>query len=662
MGWARRATKPIPPMRAPVATYEIDDYSLGMNSFLTNDTIPLKSGQSNFWRLAQDARITALGEYSTRKGFDFHSSVAGQTQDDTETSTTGASNQGFNELTRLAQKFVPTVTGPIPKVDVNLKNDAGATGVVIVEIWDDDGGAPGTMLAQSSLDTALILTSYSYLTVRLPDAPTLTSSSTYWIVIYVQSAGTGSYYWSTTTHATDSVISTDAGGTWSANAFALNFRAYYSTTGAIKGLHRAYKSDGTVKTLFAHGTVLYSVNDATGALTTVKSGLNASATAYRFVTVNDIVYYVNGYDGLRKWDFTTESQVNATNYSLICLHKGLLFLALTSDPNKVVYSNFADYEVYTSTDFVYAPAPKTGDPVTALESLNGYLLMFTVNNKFILSGVDTDGFQLDEAPDQKGTPTQETVTADQNYVYYLSDDGVYRSNGTDAQLMSRSIYQDVLALQGKEDCCIGVNRGRLYLWYTESGDGFNSKAWVWNLNYGKGYDVVESQDTTSYVARCFSCFNDDDQFLVASSKMGQVYWLENNDNDYTNAGGAIYFELRTNYLPFGQPSANKQIRQWWSRFAAATSDYDVTIQAAYNLADSPDDRSILALHGDGYLWGASDSLWGSMVYGVDAEIQGGQNVPGEWTRIQLRYKHHAARQPVTFYGHSIYIQTERLRF
>jgi hypothetical protein len=442
----------------------------------------------------------------------------------------------------------------------------------------------------------------------------------------------------------------------------LNFKQHYGTTAGVKGLHRAYKSDGTKKTLFVHGTVLYSVDDVTGALTTVKSGLSASATNYRFVTVNDKVYYVNGYDGLRKWDFTTESQVNASNYTHICEHKGLLFLVDGTDPNKIVYSNFADYETYTSTDFIYVPSPKTGDPVTALQPLNGYLLIPTLNNKFILSGDDNATFSLDEAPDQKGTYTQETITADKNFIYYLSDDGVYRSNGSEPQLLSDNIYQEIAQMANKSSACICINKGRLYLWYRSSGSSVNDSCRVWNLNYGtKSAECVESNDTNAYVGRAVSAFRDNDDLLVASSLIGQIYWQEQAGNDYTNLGGDINFLLQTHYMTFDSPAVLKEIRYWQPRFAAQDGNYVISAEYASDLRDNWQPYATPNVQGAGALWGASTTIWGAFTWGSTAEIQSQLYVPGEYRRIALRYKHYATRQPNSFLGHSLVVQKRRMR-
>jgi hypothetical protein len=655
----RRASRTIPSSTSGHAVYEINDYSLGMNSFVSNDKFALKNGGQNQWRLAQDARITTLGEYDSRKGFDFNSDAAGETEDQTITSTTGAADASFNEVDRLAQKWTAGTTGRLSKVQLNLKNASSASGTIIVEHWTDSSG-PSELVARTSISDTALSASYGYITARFPDAPVITSATSYWIVVYVQSTGSGSFSWSSTTSATTAQVSDDSGTSWASTSYALNFKQFYATDAPVKGLHRAYKSDGTKITLFAQGTTLYSVSESTGALTAVRTGLNSSATHYRFVTVNDVVYYVNGYDGLRKYDFTSETQVTATNYTHITEHKGMLFLVTEEDPNKMVFSNFADYETFTSTDFVYVPSPKTGDPITAIESLNGYLIIATQDNKFILSGSDNATYSLDESPDQYGTYTQETMAADDNFIYYLADSGVYRSNGAEPQLMSESIYDDIVKLQNKNTCCMAVNRGRLYLWFRSGGSSINDSCYVWNLNYGSGStDMVESLDTEAYVSRAVSGFFDNDNMLVGSSVIGQVYWQEKDSNDNTNLGGDINFELQTHYMTFNSPAVLKEIRRWIPRFGAQDNSYTMKCDYATDLRDNWTTQIYSNVQGVGSLWGSA--TWGSFTWGSTAEVQESDYVPGEYRRIAIRYKHHATRQPQKFLGHTLEVQTRRLR-
>lgn len=654
MPWAKRTTKPIPSLSSQVSTFEFNDYSKGMNSYISNDALDT-AVKMKMWRLAQDGRIPTLGEYETRKGFDYYSDAAGETEDQTLTSTTGAADKSFGTVDYLAQKFTAGATARLTKVQVRLKNDAAAQGTVLVEIYSDNSGEPGTLLARSSIASSDITSSYAYLTARFPDAPTITSATVCWIVVRTQDVGSGSYKWSSTTSATTAMVSANSGGTWSSTSYALNFKQHYGTAGGAKGKHYAIKSDGTTKTLFVQGTTLYSIDSSTGALSTVKSGLNASATHYRFVTVNDTVYYVNGYDGLRKWNFTTESQVSATNYTHICIHKGLMFLVTSDDPNKIVFSNFADYETYTSTDFFYAPAPKTGDPTTAILSLNGYLFIWTRNNKYILFGSDNATFNLDEAPDQKGTYSQETVTADQNFAYYLADDGVRYTNGTDTKLLSLNVYQDLRELPNKEDALLAVHKGRLYVWYATAGNSFNNCCYVINLNF----ECVESHDTNAYVAR--AVINNDDELLVASSVVGQVWYQELESNDYTNGGGDINFLLATHFLPFGSPANKKEVRYWKPRFGAQSDNYFVDCLYGYDLRDSLTTQSQPDVQGVGNVWGDSDTVWGSFTWGTTAEVQPDLRIPGSYRRIKIAYQHYATRQPIRFLGHTFVVQSRRLR-
>lgn len=658
MVWARRISKKIPNISGSRSYYEINDFSLGYNSFIGNDKFALNSGKSNMWRLAKNARITTLGEYSTRKGFDRCSDAAGETKDQEITSTTGAADADFDGVNRLAQKFTCGTTGRLTKVELNLKNDSSATGNVIVEIWTDSSG-PDEMLARSSIANTSVAATYGYLTARFVKAPSLTATTAYWIVAY-SLGGTSVFSWSSNTSATTAMTSDDSGSTWTAADYCLNFREYYAPTGGVIGEFRAYKSDGTKVSLMVHGTSLYSVNETTGALTAIKTGLNASATKYRFVLVNDVIYYINEYDGLRKWDFSTESQVLSTNYSHIVIHQGLLMLVPTADPTAIVYSNFGEYEVFTSTDLIYAPAPKTGDPITSLISLNGYLIVTTLDNKYILTGTDNATFTIDEAPDQKGTYTQETIDADKNFIYYLSDDGVYRSNGSEAQLLSENIYEDIRNLANKNTCVLKTNKGRLYLWFRSAGSANNDSCYVWNLNYSGNSDTVESLDTSAYVSRAFTCFGDSDELLVGSSLIGQLYWQELDSNDYNNLGDDIDFELQTHYMPFSSPSILKQIRKWKPRFKAQSGNYTITGEYAYGLRNNWTTLIIENVQGTGPVWG-SGIVWGAFTWGTTAEIEASATVPGEYNRIALRYKHYAPRQPHTFLGHTLEVQARRIR-
>lgn len=654
MPWSNKSRVPITTLSSPQDSFDYNDYSKGINTYVANDVL-----KSEYWRLAQDARMPTLGEYETRKGTDYHSDPVGEAIDVQQTSTTGAADQDVSQTIRVAKKVTFTTTGRCTRLDVNLKNIASATGTVMVELWSDSSGEPGTLLARSSIRSSDIGSSYAYETARFIAAPSV-SATDYWSVVYVQANGDNNYDISSTTSASTGLTSTDSGVTWSASSVDYNVKAYLSTDAAPKGFYRAYKSDGTKKSLLVSGTVLYGVDEVTGAVSSIKTGLSSSGSKYRFCTVNDIVYYVNGVDGIRKLSgasFGTDAQVNSTNATIVVEHKGLLFYADKNDPNKVFFSNFAEYETFTSTDFFYVPSPKTGDPITAMASLNGTLVIWTRFRKYVLYGADNATFQLEEAPGKKGTFTQETVTTDRNFAYFLSDDGLYRFNGTSDELMSKNNYEDVRSILNKNKACLAISKGRLYMYYPEASLAYNNRCMVYNVNF----DSLESYDTDTYVSYAVNGFNDNDQLYVASSLVSQAFLQESESNDYTNLGSDINFYLQTHYMTFGSPAVNHEIRYWKPRFEAQSGSYNITCEYGYDLRENPQAASTPNVQGDGYIWGDSGTVWGSFVWGTTPELQSDLSVPGEYRRIQFRYKHYATRQPHKFLGHTFVVQTRRLR-
>lgn len=647
---------PIPSVTSRTTPQEFNDYSKGMNTYLANDVMPLNQGGANFWRLAQDARMPTLGEYETRKGADFHSDAVGETLEGAQTSTLGAADQSFNSVTRLAKKYTAASSGRLTKVELNLKNGASASGTVIVELWSDSSG-PSALLAKTSIASSAIGATADYEVARFISAPAVTSGTAYWIVAYVQNTGLNSYQWTSTTAAATAMTSTDSGSTWSATAYDLNFKAYVSTNESPKGYARYTKNDGTAVSILWAGTTMYSVNESTGALTAVKTGLNASATKYRWAVVNDILYYVNEYDGYRKWDGTTESQVSATNYSLICEFKGLIFLARTDDKQRVDFTNFAAYDTFTSTDFIYVPSPKTGDPVTALGEVNGLLTFFTAKSKYVLSGDDNATFRLDPALGKKGTYTQETIASDGNYLYFLSDDGLYRFNGSTDDPLSENIFEDIKVLPNKNTTLLNVNRGRLRLYYSLSGQTYNSRCFVFSLNF----NCVESHDTDTYFKFAHTSKQENDKLFVVSSLVGQVYLDDQSTNDYTNLGGDINFRLLTHYMHFGSPAVYKEVRYWKPRLEAQSDNYTITCEYATDLRDTYQTRENTAIQGSGYIWGSASTVWGSFTWGTTPEMQPDLSIGGEYRRVQVGYKHYATRQPHKFLGHTFITETRRLR-
>ena len=218
-----------------------------------------------------------------------------------------------------------------------------------------------------------------------------------------------------------------------------------------------------------------------------------------------------------------------------------------------------------------------------------------------------------------------------------------------------------MRIQNRDDAVICVNKGRLYLWFRSDGSATNDESYVWNLNYKTDTDTVESHDTKANIGRALTAYNDDNQLLVGSSHMGRVYWQELSSNDYSDVGEPYELILQTHYMPFVSPAITKEVRYWKARFEAESGDYRISCEYAYDLRDNWTVYQDLAVQGMGEVYGGGATYGGGAVYGATATLQGDLYVPGEYKRIALRYTHDATRQPHTFLGQTLVVQTRRMR-
>lgn len=630
------------------------EFIKGLNTNLSNDDMP-----QDQLRYMTDTREIEIGKHKTRQGNDFFSVPIGEAVNDQETSTTGASNFSFSTTSYFAAKIVATSTARLTALEANIRNTAGGTGTVVLALYTDDSG-PGEEIARTTIPASSLTSSYQYLKGRFISCPDITNATTYWVVGFVQAGGTGSYQVSTTTNTDTGETSANSGQSWTEQAYEFNVKLSTATVGGVKGQIRVKRSNGTTYTFFAHGTNLYSVNETTGATTSVDSGLHTDATYCRFVFVNDVLYYVTGLQKPRKYDFSSASEISAApeNAATIIEHVGIVFYGSAADRSKQFYTNFAAYETFTSTDFGYIPAPKTADPLTAYAKLNGNLFPITRNNKFVLYGARTETFRLDEAPGQKGTFSQESVSYDQNYIYLASDDGIYRYNGAEEKNIALDILNEWTALTNKTNTVLELHNNRLYVWYTPNGQSVNTECFVYNTLY----QHWESKDLGAYVGRAFARFDVDDKFIQGSNRVGMLMYAEQSTNDYNNMGEPFTWELRTHYNHYGTPAQFKRAPNFRPHFDSQSGAYSVQVGYAQDYNDSAT-YSNVALQGSGVTFDSGATFDSGEVFGGSQQINPldeAPAIPGEWRRLQIRYKHYSAREKVTFDGHVLSLETQRL--
>lgn len=624
---------------------------LGLNT--TAPYTDLKDGQSpSFYncrlyaRSATDRRM-AIG---TRKGPGFYSVPLGETVDIQQTSTTGAADQSLATGAWVAGKFTNTSAGRLTKVDIRVKQGTSPTQHLIIKIYSDSSGSPGTLIATSSILSSAITASYAYVSARFVEAPVLSATTAYWIVAFMQLGGTGDYKWSSTTTATTAKTSTNSGGTWSTTSFAMNLKTYVSTNSKLLGADRFTPSISTAKTIIAHGTNVYTVSEVDGTTTSIKSGLSASADDYYFTQANDTLYTVNGFDVPQKWDGTTWAVVGGTPVisKFVIVHKNRLFLVDSTNPTKVTYSDLGDFETYTSTNFIYVPSPKSGDPITGWIVFQDNLVIFTRKTKYVLFGDDPGNFVLRQSSGKKGAVNQDVIKADANYVYFLSDDGVYRYNGATDQLMSDPIQTEMSNMADKTKCSAAVHDNYYRLYYPAGTATSNNSTVLWDT-----LNNFWLRDSDTFIDKPF--VNETNELVEGSSLVGAVYKAE---QDYSDLGKPIDFIYWTKY--FGDGVRKIFLRRVIPSIRLQTFPYSLnlyididqlnTIPLQYTI----DAQATGNTWGAGYLWGPPAITWGSQVVSTPNPVQGTE---AYWH--QLRFEQSGVQTPVEILSYVLQIRVRR---
>lgn len=607
----------------------------------------------------EDPRRVAI---STRKGSRLYVTPLGETQDQAETSGTGVADQTITISRWLAQPFTPATAGRLSKVELNIKKNT-ATGQILIFIHRDNSGEPGQVIAKSSITINDLTTSYQYMAARFIEAPMLSTSNDYWIVAKIQTGtdptDTTSYNLQSTTNSTDALLSTNSGTTWSAQSFSLQFKQYYATDGGVKGATRFYPTSGAKRTIFAHGADIYEVDDQDGSASSIKSGLSPAATDYYFAQADDKLFIVNGVDVPQKWDGTTMSDLggNPGVSKLIAHHKNRLFLVPTNDPNRINFSdidtNLADYETYESTAFVYVPSPRTADPITALIPFQDSLIIFTKETKYVLSGSSLATFTLRQATGKKGAVSTRSVKADENYIYFVADDGIYRFNGAEDELISDRITPEFRNIANLDRVSAEIHNREYRVYYRPKGKANHERMLLWDITYSDWFldDAVHTRVTNVQQQ------DNGNPLVHFSDKMGAAYWAESQQSDL---GRPIEFEYWTKYHDFSASATKKQVRRFYPIIRSQAWDFYVTLEVDRDFLNAPTyTKSIAVKRATDADWG-DGSEWGAFTWGGGATIiQPRYAISGANTHYQFRFSSYGVDNPVELLGYAAYYRFRR---
>lgn len=602
----------------------------------------------------------------TRKGAGFYTVPVGETVDVQNTTTTGQSNQDVSYLNRVAQRFTAGASKRLTKIDLLLKTNTSSD-TIIVAIYTDSSGNLGTRIAISSLQNQDISSSYTYTSVRFVQAPLLTSGSNYWIVVYAQDPTiTNTYYISKTTTGSNLMTSIDGGTTYSAATGSVNFKTYLSDDAPVLWQCRYVKIDGTIQTLFAVGgssPAIYRVtNEATGATTSVVTGLNTSATRYRHKVIAGILYIVNGYDAVIKWDgsavtrLTHDSTVFPVPENII-LHKNRVFYYNKDNPTRVYFSELApDYDTMSSENFFYVPDPTSPDPITGWEIFQDQLLIFKRETKWQLVGNDISSFSLNQAPGgAKGAVSQESISKGESRIYFWnSDDGPNYYDGARDVAIGDNIQPEIKNIDDIDtiDSVLTDREWRIY--YKRLGDDQHQRMFLFDIRYKEWF-----LDTDTYTRLPVVRTLESNQLVEASSNVGALYLGE---QDYAQLGAPIDWKYWTNYKKYGSGISKDRVRTFRAIFEAPDRTFTVQVGKDADFDNDASYKSVVLqtdgiLYDGGETYGSATAIYGRGTRVADPKV----SLSGRAKNTQYRFEKYGAYTPVRLYGYEAVIKSGRMR-
>ena len=612
----------------------------------------------NFRLYAQqsDDRQVAI---SSRKGPGFYMSPLSETKTESlELETTKEVEVGVTAPI-LAQRLVTTTGGRLNRLDFKVKSTETSNGPLIVSLYSNKDGRPSDLLAQSSIGSGSITDSLSWATVRFVDAPLLANGDELWVIFEIQDDGDGTYL--------VGCVEDEVGAKWSDASFAaldtqpygVNYKMYQTPDIRLKGTYRFNREAGDNITVAAFNDGLYALDPISNSWTVIESGHNASATHYSFAVADGKLFWVNGFDDLKAWDGDTVETITDPELPIlshIIFHKDRLFGVVASDKNKLIWSEAPGnptqltpdkqwYYAYLSTNFAYVPAPKTGSPVTGLVSFQDALFIFTQDNKWVFSGYDKGSFSMRQSTGSKGALGFKSITQDENHIYFVSDDGLYKCNGSEDTNISKDRIQPLFDACGNKFNIVPVvwkNKVRFYM--QSKGSPHNDIVALYTKNINGEWEL----DTDTWVDRAlyFDDADDDQELLEFSSLYAMPVLAE---QGYNSLGAPIDFEYRMKYDSFGLPAQKKRVRRYFPILQGVDNTFNIRIMMDKDFQDSPRIKDVL-LAVNGSTWG--DFKWGDgTAWGGDKSFKHHrQSYPGSAYYWQLRIARKGVNNRVAFIG------------
>lgn len=637
-----------------VALDELNFFNLGgLNTFLPDEL--MKDDNSpyarNFRKFDTDTQL-ARTCISKRKGHTLFAKPFVETEGVKNDTITPDMFEDITPLKRLAIPFKHT--DRLSAVSFRAKNING-TAPLRVDIYTKADGKPDKLVASSSVAQADIPTSVDWVTARFIEAP-LIDNKDHFIVLYQQKEGTGVYKIGVTDTTTTTLKSTDAGNNWVNSDFSANFKTLKSPDAPVKSIFKFYRSNGAPITLAVVGGTLYSINEATKVGTQIIDSLDPTAENYFWVNLLDKVYFVNGkdkpkvYDGTSVTDLTGVWDTNQVKAIDLVFHKNCLWVLL--DDNSIVISEEMQFGTFLHDRMIYSHQGSDANKAIRIIPFQDNIVAMGRAGKMVIYGRDPSTFVARESTSNKPLISPNAVWLDGSYIYFLSNDNVYRFNGGIDEPLGLNVDRLVGDMATKLNADLVVHKDKIRLYYTPSGASHNKDCLIYDMRFKEWLHDDEIYVGTVAI---LDGQNDENILLHGSSLTSAIYRA---DEGLSDLGKPIMFDYWTKYFSYSHPSRKNRIKRLYPFFRAGDGDYNIEVQIAIDDTVKPQVHQV-PLGAGGVKWG-SDAEWGDgSKWGAGILKPRRLTVPGQYRKHQIRFVQHGVDNPVDIIGYTQYVQVRK---
>lgn len=270
------------------------------------------------------------------------------------------------------------------------------------------------------------------------------------------------------------------------------FTANVGGSTKVSSLYEFVKANGTTHILAASNDDVYEVTGA-GTWTSIHTDASLDGTHVAFTTFNNLCIFVGAELTSQKWSGSgASSNLGGTppaNVKCIESHKRRVFMANSSaGASRLHFCALDNPEDWTTAgDAGFIDIGKDdGDVITAIASVGTVLLVFKKRSIWALFGNSPANFNVSQLSPSIGCTNQKTLVRCDQFVIFLSQDGVYSCNASGPVLLSYNIKPTVDAITDTARGLAAAGKLRTQYWLAvdTDADGVNDEVYVLDYVYG----------------------------------------------------------------------------------------------------------------------------------------------------------------------------------